>query len=265
MLLGIDAASAGWLDKLKREVKDSAMNEVRYKVPQAGMISAGNMVCGTGGDALCRNLTGVLVASFTEEFIERMTRKDLEKAAEARDQSIKTGEPQVWSNPDSGASGTVESKPAESLPPVPTPIEVEETVEVSAPIMNAVGETYVVKASEGAEVHRGPGAGFPTVMTMPAGERFNAIAKLQEDNWYLAGQGSVGKGYVDGDLIESAPVMLEEPAPVPAPKAVAETREVEVAMTAECYTTSQSVSLADGTTEEATVTSCRTPDGWVQV
>jgi hypothetical protein len=36
-------------------------------------------------------------------------------------------------------------------------------------------------------------------------------------------------------------------------------------MTAECYTTSQSVSLADGTTEEATVTSCRTPDGWVQV
>jgi hypothetical protein len=72
----------------------------------------------------------------------------------------------------------------------------------------------------------------------------------------------VGKGYVSGDLIAPAPVQLDDSPP---PEQEAASREVEVAVAAECYTTTQSVTLADGTSENATVTSCRTPTGWVQV
>lgn len=247
------------------KVGSSDMNAVSAAASQAAMLGAADKVCGETGTPWCRNLTGTVAASFTAEFIERMTAEDLEKAAEARKKSIETGEPQEWENPESGASGKVETKPAPPKPPEPTPIEVEEPVEMTAPIMDAVGEPYMVTASSGVNVRRGPGTEFPVVMKMASGERFNAIAKLQDANWYLVGKGTVGKGYASGDLIASAPVELDEPEPEPEPEPATDTREVEVAMAAECYTTNQSVTLADGTTEEAAVTSCRTPDGWVQV
>ncbi len=36
-------------------------------------------------------------------------------------------------------------------------------------------------------------------------------------------------------------------------------------MASECYTTTQTVTLADGSSEKAKVTSCRTPNGWTTV
>jgi uncharacterized protein YgiM (DUF1202 family) len=239
-----------------------SVGAVTGRAAQAANLEAADGVCGEGGSIFCRNLTGTLAASFTAEFIEQMTREDLQKAAEARKKSIETGEPQVWENPESGASGRVETKAATSRPPEPTQIRVEEPVEMTAPIMDAVGEPYVVMASGGANVRRGPGTGFPVATKMASGERFNAIARLQDANWYLVGKGSVGKGYVSGDLIAPAPVQLDDSPP---PEQEAASREVEVAVAAECYTTTQSVTLADGTSENATVTSCRTPTGWVQV
>ena len=239
-----------------------SVDSVAGRAARAASLGAADEMCGPNGSVFCRNLSGTLAASFTEEFIERMTQEDLEKAAEARQKSIETGEPQVWENAESGASGTVETKVAEPRPPQPTPIVVEEPVEMTAPIMDAVGEPYVVTASGGVNVRRGPGTGFPVVTKMAPGERFNAIAKVQNDNWYLVGKGAVGKGYVSGALISTAPLELNEPPP-PEPKEP--TKEVEVAVAAECYTTTQSVTLADGTAENATVTSCRTPNGWVQV
>ena len=251
-------------DEATRRVTGGAMDDMTGMASQATMLATANKVCGADGTMICRSLTGTIAAGFTAEFIERMTSEDLEKAGEARQKSIETGEPQEWKNPDSGASGTVETKPAPPRPPEPTPVKVEKQVEMTAPIMDAVGEPYVVTASNGVNVRQGPGTGFPVVMKMASGERFTAIAKLQDENWYLVGKGNTGKGYASGDLIASAPVVLKKE-PEPAPPPAAETKEVQVAIAAECYTTSQNVRLADGTSEQATVTSCRTPDGWVQV
>jgi uncharacterized protein YgiM (DUF1202 family) len=259
-LLG-DVGRKVLLDEASRRGAGS-VGAVTNTAAQAASIGAAEGMCGDTGSVFCRNLTGTLAASFTAEFIERMTQADLQKAAEARQKSIETGQPQVWENSESGASGTVETKVAEPRPPAPTAITVEEPVEMSAPIMDAVGEPYVVTASGGVNVRRGPGTEFPVVMQMASGERFNAIAKVQDDNWYLVGKGAVGKGYVSGALIATAPVQLDE---APPPQAEEPTREVEVAIAAECFTTTQSVTLADGTSENATVTSCRTPNGWVQV
>lgn len=200
---------------------------------------------------------------FSAGFVERMSPGDLEQAADARNRSIETGEPQAWSNPETGAAGTVTSTKAESRSATPTEVTVAELVQVDAP-MDAIGEPYIVTATSGVNVRGGPGADFDVVMQMAAGQRFDAIAKLRDGDWFLIGRGSVGRGYIRDDLIEPAPAAMDDKARLPQ-EPVANTRQVEVSMTAKCYTTTQSVSLADGATEEATVTQCRTPNGWVQV
>jgi hypothetical protein len=79
----------------------------------------------------------------------------------------------------------------------------------------------------------------------------------------MIGRGNVAIGYVFGNLIGprdfSAPVTA--PSVAPAPQA----KEIQVTMASDCYTTTQRVTLKDGTSEEAKVTSCRTPNGWAQV
>lgn len=282
-------SASGFLDRLSREVRGGTVESIRAMVPQAAVTSATDRFCGSTPDAWCRNLTDSVVGSFSEEFVARMTREDLEQASEARERAIRTGEPQVWENPESGARGEVQSMPAEPRPPAATAVTVEETVELTAPILDAVGEPYRVRVDV-ASILSGPGAQYTPVAELRQGDRINAIARVQQTDWYLVGEGPIGKGYLDGVAIEPVPVAesvraaappaaqkpvqkpVQKPAPKkaakqpdPGPPAAAGTRQVEVAMAAECYTTTQRVTLADGTSEEASVTSCRTPNGWVQV
>lgn len=283
--------ASGFFDRVMRDAGGSTVEAIKAMVPQAAATGATEKFCGAGGDVWCRNLATSVVGSFSTEFVDRLTREDLQKASEAREQSIRTGERQVWENPATGASGSVESAPAEPRPPAPVAVTVAQNVELTAPILDAVGEPYRVRAASAA-VLSGPGPSYATVMELAQGSQINAIARVQQTNWYLVGEGPVGKGYLDGSLIEPAPIAPAPASPAPArataaapeqvkaapppqatptaaaaeqPAAEGNTRQVEVAMAAECYTTTQRVSLADGTTEEAVVTSCRTPDGWMQV
>ncbi|MGH8494755.1 MAG: hypothetical protein ACREVN_01305, partial [Gammaproteobacteria bacterium] len=138
---------------------------------------------------------GVSVAAaakgFSAGFVERMTPGDLEEAAAARNRSIETGEPQTWSNPETGTAGTVRTVPAESRPAAPTQVTVGELIEVNAPMI-AVGEPYIVTAPSGVNVRAGPGTQYPVVMQLADAQHFDAIARLRDDDWYLIGKGSVG-------------------------------------------------------------------------
>ena len=86
-------------------------------------------------------------------------RKTSARRQHARDRSLHDGQPQVWRNPESGASGTVETKKAESIAAKPTTVSVAENrVDVDKlPIMDAVGEPYQVVSRKGANVRGGPG------------------------------------------------------------------------------------------------------------
>lgn len=274
-LVAFPGHAAGFLDRIAREVGGDAAKVIRTVVPAAATTSAADKLCGDAGEAWCRNLTESVVGSFSAEFVERMTREDLQKVSEAREQSIRTSEPQVWENPDSGARGIAESVPAEPRPPATVPITVEERVDMTAPILDAVGEPYLVRV-DSASILSGPGSAYVAVAELLRGERVNAIARVQQTNWFLVGDGPIGKGYLDGDMIEPAPIAQAPPksSPPPARKApakkaktepAAKTKQVDVTVAAECYTTTQSITLADGTNEKASVTSCRTPNGWVQV
>lgn len=221
------------------------------------------------GNVLCRNVTVVAMSGFTEAFIRQLTQSDVREINEARERSIATGEDQVWQNPQTGAFGQVTSEPAEPRPPAPTPIKVKRDRLESLPMMDAVGETMVVGAEGGANVRGGPSTDYEVVDRLDASERIRAIGKVRETDWFLVGRDSVGIGYVFGDLLEPWSPPAEEPEDE-APPAVESAPEedvaqVDVEMASECFTTKQTVTLANGESEAATVTSCRTPDGWVTV
>jgi uncharacterized protein YgiM (DUF1202 family) len=140
-------------------------------------------------------------------------------------------------------------------------------------MMDAVGEPFTVSSSGGANVRGGPGTSYEVVDRLAGSEQVTAIGRVRDDDWYLVGRGSVGIGYVFAELLEPwvAPAdesldeaLAQGTGAAAAPDEV-DVAEVDVEMAAECFTTTQTVTLANGDTEEATLTSCRTPDGWAQV
>ena len=231
----------------------------------APISNATQQLCGTDSWGLCHNVTATMLAGFSDEFVKRMSQDDVRKAAQARDQSLRDGQPQTWKNPESGASGSVQTEKAQTLPPKPTTVSVAQgQVDTEKlPIMDAVGEPYQVTSAKGANVRGGPGTAYSVVESLLPKEPITAIARIRGEDWYMIGRGNVAIGYVFGNLIGprdfSAPVTA--PSVVPAPQA----KEIQVTMASDCYTTTQRVTLKDGTSEEAKVTSCRTPNGWAQV
>lgn len=269
---GCESLPQGTFDDFGKSVLGGVMGTAAASASIEMAQKAAEQMC-SSGNATCRNLTMVTVTGFTESFIDRLTQSDVRKMDEARRISIETGKTEEWENPETGASGTVSSVPAEPKPPEPTPVKVKKNRLESLPVMVAIGEPYTVANAGGANVRGGPGTAYEVVDKLARAERVKAIGKVQDDDWYLVGRGDVGIGYVFGELLEPwvAPpdatldeALSEDTAPA-AQAPAQEVDEVQVQMASQCFTTTQSVKLANGQTEEATVTSCRTPDGWVQV
>lgn len=229
--------------------------------------SATQNICGNDAWGVCRNMTTQVLVGFTDEFVKRMTQEDVRQAAAAREQAISTGQTQTWTNPQSGASGTVSTQAAPPKPPAPVQIPALPGRVGSPPEMVAVGEQFVVTGARGANVRGGPGTTFAVVDSLAANEQIMAIGKVKAGDWYMVGRNDVAIGYVAAALIQRATNLMPPPAtPQPAPATPpANVEQAQVVMSAECFTTTQTVKLGDGTSQDATVTSCRTPNGWAQV
>jgi uncharacterized protein YgiM (DUF1202 family) len=267
VLAGCESLPEGALGDIGRSVFGDVANTAATTASMEAIRSTADRMC-SDDNTMCRNLTMTAMSGFTASFLERLAESDVREINEARNISIETGEPQVWENPQTGASGRVESTPAPPRAPEPTPVKVKKDRLQSLPMMDAVGAPYVVVSRSGINVRGGPDTDYSVVDRLQGNERIQAIGKVRDADWFLVGRGSVGIGYVFADLIEPWSPPSEQPLDASLPSDVeddADVDEVAVAMGAECFTTTQQVRLADGTTEEATVTSCRTPNGWAQV
>ncbi|MFW6093691.1 MAG: SH3 domain-containing protein [Pseudomonadota bacterium] len=298
-------SQGGVFNDVLGDVVDTAASDASSRIVRDTTTS----MC-TSGNAMCRNATRTAVSGFTGAFMDQLTASDVRRIDQARRSSIRSGRPQEWSNPETGASGRVVSEPAERRPPRSTPVKVRRERVQSLPMMDAVGEPYSVDSAGSINVRGGPGTRYEVVDSLSGGERITAIGKVRGENWYLVGRGNVGIGYVSADLLKP----WEAPADESLDEALANTdndqggaarnndtgeaaadddtgeaaddndtgeaaddndtgeaaeaadvAEVDVEMASECYTTTQTITLANGETEEAAVTSCRTPDGWAQV
>jgi uncharacterized protein YraI len=270
ILLGLLAScettgTGGVMESVLGQVMGDAARTTMGRMTSTAAVTTARGLCGNGSWGMCESVTATMVTGFSAEFAKRMTQDDVRRAADARDESIRTGNSMSWANPDTGAKGTVETQKAEPRPPTPTEVKVQKNrVATDAlPVMDAVGETYVVTGSRGANVRGGPGTSYPVVESLPNQSQINAIARVRDQDWFMVGRGQVGIGYVAGSLIGPVPKQTAVAAPAPPPPE--EVEEVKVTIAAECYTTKQKVTLGDGTSEEASVTSCRTPNGWAQV
>jgi len=266
----LDGIIEGTRQGVTQGVGDSAL-----EATADAMADATDVLCGNTGSAACRNLTSTLLVGFSAEFIKQMSQRDLKMIAAARDRSVQTGQIESWQNPQTGASGSVDSTLAAPKPPQPTPIKVQKNTVEALPVLDAVGEEYIVTANGGANMRSGPATTYKIVNKAAGGQTLMAIAKVQNQNWFLMGRDSIAAGYIFGDLVMPVAPDLS-PATTPAATATAavasltappatEVEEVTASIAAECYTTTQSVTLGDGSSEEATITSCRTPNGWAQV
>ncbi len=266
---GCESVQDGSLGELGRNVFGDVVGEAAGATSLKMVRDAADSMCGSG-DAMCRNLTMTAMAGFTDAFIKQLSQSDVRRINDARDRSIATGEDQTWKNPETGASGQVSTAPAPPRPPQPTPVKVKKDRLESLPRMDAVGEPYVVSAEGGANVRGGPGTSYAVVDKLGGHEKVQAIGKVHDADWYLVGRGSVGIGYVFGNLIERWTPPKDQPLnqalePVAEEPPAADVAEANVDMGSECYTTTQTVTLASGASEEAKVTSCRTPNGWTTV
>lgn len=265
---GCESLPEGALGDIGKDVFGNVMGTAAGSASARMIQNTADSMC-SSSNVMCRNLTVVAMSGFTEAFIKQLSQSDVRRINEARDKSIATGEEQSWENPETGAFGIVASQPAEPRPPEPMPVKVKKDRVASLPMMDAVGEPFSVSAGGGANVRGGPGTDYEVVDRLENGERVRGIGKVRDEDWYLVGRGNVGIGYVFGELLqpwqppEGQP--LEETMPAEPEAPADDVAEVEVEMAAECFSTTQKVTLASGTTEEATVTSCRTPDGWVTV
>lgn len=268
LLGGCESLPEGAMGEIGRDVFGDVAETAAATASVRLMRETADSMC-SADNRMCRNLTMVAMSGFTESFMEQLSQSDVRKMNDARDKAIETGEPQVWENRETGASGQITSTPAPPRPPAPTPVKVKRDRVAALPLMDAVGEPYVVTATGGVNVRGGPGTSYEVVDRLAGDDRVQAISKVRDQNWYLVGRGSVGIGYVFGDLIARwtppADQPLDETLDEPEDDTGPDVAEVDVEMASECFTTTQTVTLGNGDTEEAEVTSCRTPDGWAQV
>jgi len=261
---GLGGAVLGTILESAENTTGGVFNSSKFKGARKLMNGTTDALCGSTPTAMCRNFSANLVLGLSNEFVERMTQRDVDLMGDARSRSITSGQTTTWENPETGASGSVTATPAPPKAPEATQIKVAKEQVAALPPMDAVGESYMVKSESGVNMRSGPGTQHNVVGNLGGKQRVQAIAKVRNANWYLVGQDDVASGYVFGNLIEPAPILQATAPPAPAPEPL-EVEQATVSMAAECYTTSQSIVLADGATEEAEVTSCRTPNGWVQV
>ena len=176
-----------------------------------------------------------------------------------------SGQTATWSNPQSGASGTVTSQPAPPKAPAPVQIKAVPGSIGTPPEMVAVGERYIVKGARGANVRGGAGTTYPVVASLAANEQIMAIGRTTAGDWYMVGRGDVAIGYIAASLIQKATDAIPATPTQAPPPPPANAETTQVVMSAECFTTTQTVKLGDGSSQQAQVTSCRTPNGWAQV
>lgn len=162
----------------------------------------GNRIAGRGNRTLGTILGGALGAAAGSAVGCKLQKDDRVKAERAMEQAVLTGEDQSWSNPDTGASGTVEvgsDVRGVSLGDLRFARGVE-----PADGYTQVNAAYVSNGS--VNVRAAPGTGAPVLTRLAAGQRVWVPAQVQGQPWLLVSDGGVAQGYVSAPLLRRAVV-----------------------------------------------------------
>lgn len=157
-----------------------------------GIALGGTLLCGKSNlsqnaKAICvlSAIAAPVVASkvLGPSIVKLLKERDQRKALEAARDALKTGEPQTIELPDSNA--------VVSVKPVDQPVYKEIESEILADKKNisgvqklkGIGSVY--RAEQTVTVYGGPGASYPSVDAVKAGEKVHVMGKLLDQPWFL--------------------------------------------------------------------------------
>lgn len=216
---------------------------------------------GGGKGKLAAVAVGALAGAWIGgEVANRLTQSDQQGIARTTSTALETGQPQAWTNPDTGVrttvavkDSTVERAPVRSDGLKPRPWE--------TPPLEYVNAWYV--ARDTSNVRGGPGTEYAVMDTMRRGERVAVVGRVKGGDWYMVADGGLGAGYVHASLLER---VAEQPAGESPLYAQARGTRGAPGPERACSVINQEIVLPDGTTESRDIRACRQPDGtWVAV
>ena len=129
----------------------------------------------------------------------RMQSTDTAMAQQATRKALETGQPQVWSNSRTGASGRIDVVSSSYGPPVDSRNLRFASGVQSLPSYDALGGQYA--ASSPVNMRSAPSTKGKIVGKLVAGQTFDALGSAPNGGWVLVGQSGYAVGYVAPSLV----------------------------------------------------------------
>jgi surface antigen len=160
----------------------------------------GNRVAGRGNRTLGTILGGALGAAAGSALGCKLQKNDRDKAERAVEQAVLTGKDQSWSNPETGASGSV-AVDADLARAGLANIKMAPDVEPASGY-TSIGAAYV--ASSTVNIRSAPGTNAAVLNRLAPGQRVWVPAQVTGQPWLLVSDGGVAQGYVSAPLMKRA-------------------------------------------------------------
>jgi len=210
-----------------------------------------------GKGALIGALVGGLVGAGIGKALDEQDKKRL---AASTEQTITTGTPQSWTNPETGVTAktevksTVAQQEQRQIPVLKGKVQ-------QVPPLEFIGEDFTT--TKAVNVRGGPGTDYEVVSKLAAGQNTRVVGRVVNQPWYMVSENNVGSGFVSADLLKPAATPTVAPATTPPPATpAADVAQATVAGTSTCRVVTQQVTLKDGHTSSEDVKACRGPNGW---
>lgn len=213
---------------------------------------------GSGSGRILATSAGAIAGAFIgREIARHLSRSGQQQLVQANTRALETGKPQIWRDPETGATGRTEVT-QRTTAREQVPVRVKKDRIDQMPSIDLIGATYI--ATAGSNVRGGPGTDYRSVGGLSAGQRVHVIGKVQNKNWLLISEGGAANGFVAAQLLRPVPVEQQAP-PSTAPATTGETVMVDANRTCSLNTTK--VTQPDGSITEDRIRICEGPDGYV--
>ncbi|WP_083829483.1 SH3 domain-containing protein [Oceanimonas sp. GK1] len=217
----------------------------------------GSQVGGGSGRILATGAGAIAGAFIGREIARHLSRSGQQQLAQANTRALETGQPQVWRDPETGATGRTEVT-QRTTAREQVPVRVKKDRIDQMPPIDLIGSTYI--ATAGSNVRGGPGTDYRSVGGLSAGQRVHVIGKVQNKNWLLISEDGAANGFVAAQLLQPAPA-AQQVSSATAPATTGETVMVDANRTCSLNTTK--VTQPDGSVTEDRIRICEGPDGYV--
>ena len=248
-----------------QQQESNSNSEIMGRLLGAGVGALLGSQVGGGKGKLAAVAVGALAGAWLGgEAANRLTQTDRQGIAQTTNTALETGQPQTWTNPDTGVTTRVAVKDS-TVERAPVQSDGLQQRPWQSPALEYVNAWYV--ATQTSNVRSGPGTDYAVMDTVQRGERVAVVGKVKGDEWYMISDAGLGSGYVHGSLLSPVAQQLGDVSPL-----YAEGRDAQSAQSAQvveeraCSVIVQEITLPDGTRESRDMRACRQPDGsWVAV